>query len=904
MAFGGVTSPVFVGRDEELAALTDALAGVARGTARCVLIGGEAGMGKSRLVAQAAPGAERHGFRVLRGQCVELGADGMALVPLVEMLRTLARTTDPAELEALLGPARGELSRLLPELDPTAWQAPRPAALSPGQLLELVLGVFERVSARAPLLLVVEDVHWADQSTMELLSFLVRTLRAAPVCLVLTFRSDELHRRHPLRAFLRGWERDPAVRRIQLRSFTGAEVAAQMQSILGTAPDRQLLALVTDRSEGNPFLVEEITAAVRTGEPLRGVPESLRDVLLARVDVLSAPGQQLLRAASAAGRSVPDRLLAAVAGLDEAVLIAALREAVERQFLVVDDRGAGYAFRHALLRHAVYEDMLPGEKLRLHALFAERLSADPELVGEDASLAADLALHWYAALDLPRALGASIEAGRQAAAAYAPAEAQRHFERALEIWPRVDDAEQRAGLDEVGVLRLASDAAHHAGSLTRALAVLDRAAELVGQEGDDRLPELLDRRALVLRSLGRDAEAITVVETALRSLEGKPPSRIRAALLTGLARSLMHVRDPEAARRTAQAAVDVAREVGAGELEADALITLGTAEAYAGDLSRALEALQAGLARATELGIAETALRGYINDSDVLQLAGRHGEALEVAEQGIALAARVGLSRTYGAYLTGNLVESLCRVGRWADGDRAAAEMQANSPEGIFAAGLAQGRAEIAVAAGRYAEAREFVAEARRLLGDSSDDQFRQPLGYVDAELARARGDLAQAGPPSPRPWSTPGPCSAGMRGRWSGSACASRPMPPSGRATCAGRCRPTSRPAPRSSRRWPPSCRPRPLPRWPTGRWSRRSGRGWPATPASRRGRRRSRTAGPSATPICSATRCSGWRRRPSRRGTGTRAPRRCGRRPTWPSGWVPSRWRRRRPRWPGGRG
>jgi DNA-binding CsgD family transcriptional regulator len=258
---------VFVGRGEELAVLTDAVREVGEGQARAVLVGGEAGMGKSRLVAEAAAAAERTGFRVLRGQCVELGADGLALVPLVEALRTLARTTRPDELDALLGPAREELARLLPELAPASWPEPRTAPASTGQLLELVLGVLERVGARSPLLLVVEDVHWADRSTIELLAFLVRTLHAVPVCVLMTYRSDELHRRHPLRPFLRAWERHPAVRTVQLGAFTDLEVAAQMAGILGAEPDPQLLAVVSDRAEGNPFLVEEVVAAVRAGEP-------------------------------------------------------------------------------------------------------------------------------------------------------------------------------------------------------------------------------------------------------------------------------------------------------------------------------------------------------------------------------------------------------------------------------------------------------------------------------------------------------------------------------------------------------------------------------------------------------------------------------------------------------------
>ena len=283
------------------------------------------------------------------------------------------------------------------------------------QLLELVLGTLSRLSGVAPVLFTVEDVHWADRSTLDLTAFLIRSLRNARVLVVVTYRSDELHRRHPLRPLLTSWERDRSIDRIDLRRFDRDEVGAQLHAILGEAPGLAVTETVFDRSGGNAYLVEELAGTVKARGDPADLPPSLADVLLSRVDALTPDAQKLLRTASVAGRAVPDRLLAEVAGLGENELYAALREAVENHLLVVAPDGQGYAFRHALTRDAVYEDMLPGERVRLHAAYGEALERDPGLAAGEAGqagLATALAYHWYAALDLPRALPASIDAGQ------------------------------------------------------------------------------------------------------------------------------------------------------------------------------------------------------------------------------------------------------------------------------------------------------------------------------------------------------------------------------------------------------------------------------------------------------------------------------------------------------------
>src|SRR4051794_953189 len=227
-------SPVFVGRDPELAALIAALDAAVAGEPVVVLVGGEAGVGKTRIVEEAAEGARAAGARVLTGACVELGGEGLPFGPVADALRSLMRVTSHEELDVHLGPARVELARLVPDLDPErSASASPPAEEGKARLLELVLGVIERLASDRPLVFVVEDLHWADRSTLDLVALLVRALRGVPVLVVATFRSDELHRDHPLRPLVTSWERVRSVRRLELERFGRREVAGQLDAIVG-----------------------------------------------------------------------------------------------------------------------------------------------------------------------------------------------------------------------------------------------------------------------------------------------------------------------------------------------------------------------------------------------------------------------------------------------------------------------------------------------------------------------------------------------------------------------------------------------------------------------------------------------------------------------------------------------
>src|SRR3954451_2053933 len=419
-------SPEFVGRETELAQLEGALARARGGEPALALIGGESGVGKSRLVAELMAGALVGGTRVLAGDCVALGDAELPYAPIVAALRSV----DGEEVEAIVGHAAAGLAPLLPQLG--AGDATALGPLAQGRLFELLLALLGGMASEGnALLLVVEDLHWADRSTRDFLSFLIRTARSERIALVATYRTDELHRRHPLRPFLAEAERAPAVTRLAVPRFARTELRAQLEGILGHRPEGRLVDDLFARAEGNPFYSEELLAA---GDHL---PENVRDTLITRIEALSPDAQTVLRMAAAAGPRVRHALLVRALDLPADALVAALREAVVHHLLVHDPATDAYAFQ----REAIIDDLLPGERGPLHAALAHALTEDPALPASG-GVAAALAFHWAAALNLPAAFGASCEAGAEAARLAAFAEANAHFERAAELFDAVP-AEQR-----------------------------------------------------------------------------------------------------------------------------------------------------------------------------------------------------------------------------------------------------------------------------------------------------------------------------------------------------------------------------------------------------------------------------------------------------------------------------
>jgi DNA-binding CsgD family transcriptional regulator/tetratricopeptide (TPR) repeat protein len=733
---GRVASPTFVGRIEELQALEAARVWAADGDPAVVLVGGEAGVGKTRLVAELTSRCAAAGTLMLSGGCVPVGG-GLPYAPIVEALRPLPAELGVDAVLELTGPSWRELARLLPGLGEP--EAGPPGQAAQARLFEVLLGLLARLSEQTPVALMVEDLHWADQSTRDLLAFLVRNLRRERLLVVATYRSDE-PRTDRLGPWLAELDRGGPVQRLELARLDRGETAAQLVGILGAAPPADLVDAIFGRSEGNPFFTEELLSSVRAGTD--ALPPTLRDLLRGRVEALPERSQDLLAAVAVAGRQVPHRLLASVAGLDHRELADALRVVVAHQLLVIRPGEDGYEFRHALLREVVDADLLPGERARLHTAYAQALTERPELAGVAAAvLAAELAVHWDAAGESAQALSARIQAGVAAARAHAFAEAQRHYERALELWEVVPESTQPAELDQVDLLARAAEAAALTGAAQRAVGLVKDALDRVDQAVEP------VRAAVLLARLGNhlwvgadEGGALAVFERAERLLAGAPASAERARVLAAHAYALLLSLRSEEARPRCEEAITVARAVGARAEEARGLRVLAGCLGNLGDGDRAIALGLEARRIAEEVGDGETVMSTYMVVDYALGLLGREREALEDAQQGYQRARELGVERAMGSYVAVNVANSLLDLGRWADCERLARELLAGDSWDGFGRHRILGL--LLTRRGEFGEAREHVEQARRL----SPSFFGGFTWWGPTELALWEGRHEEAG--------------------------------------------------------------------------------------------------------------------------------------------------------------
>ncbi|HEY7075055.1 MAG TPA: AAA family ATPase, partial [Solirubrobacteraceae bacterium] len=568
-----VTSSRFVGRAPELAELEAALADAAAGNPSLAFVAGDSGIGKSRLLSEFLRRARAEGARTLTGDSIELGDGELPYAPLVDALRPLAREHDPV-LEGLAPATRGELGALLPGLGDG-----RPgdgAADAQARLFEALLTLLDELAHERPLVLALEDLHWADRSTRSFLTFLSRSLCGERVLVVATYRADELHRRHPLRPLLAELERDASARRLELRPLARDELAEQLADILGAPPGGDLLQRLWARSEGNPLFTEELLAAGLDGRG--GLPPTLRDALMVRVERLSVPAQDVLRLL-AVGQRLDHALLAEAGGQDSATLREALREAVASHIVVATQDGS-YTFRHALLREVVEDDLLPGERAELHLALAHALERRP---GAGAHLLAGIAHHYLQAGDQAAALSACVRAAAAAESVRAHGEAAAQLERALELWDRVADPEALAGTGRVDLLARAGRAFADAGNPARGEALLEHAVELVDTQAEPhRSAALRDSLARVQWTRNRGEQALSTARAALDLLGADDVSPERASLESWWTHRLMlmgryqkAVRAAERSMQVATAAGDVLSQIRTRGAEGVALIGLG-----------------------------------------------------------------------------------------------------------------------------------------------------------------------------------------------------------------------------------------------------------------------------------------------------------------------------------------
>jgi DNA-binding CsgD family transcriptional regulator len=681
-------SEVLVGREADLAVLRDALKRIRHAEPATVLVGGEAGVGKTRLVEEFCRTLAGEPVRVLTGQCLELGEEGLPFAPFAAALRELVRADGVAVLD---GRAR-EFARLLPELGPP----PEPGDARRGLLFESVGALFERLSQEQPMVLVLEDLHWADRSTRDLIAFLIRSARAPQLLLIGTYRTDELQRGHPLRPFLAELDRVRGVQRHEIDRLDREGTAELLTQLLGVEPKPTTVDAVNERAQGNPFFIEQFATA--SDPACADIPTSLRDLLLARVDLLPEPAQRVLRVAAVGGTSFGHEVLTRVTGMDDGVLESALRAIVAAQLVVFDPDG-GYEFRHALVREAVHDDLLPGEHARLHARYAEAVEAEPSLVAAGRA-PAEIAHHWHAARDHPRALVAAKRAADEAGCRFAFGEQARLLDRVLELWEEVPDAGLQLGIGHLDLLEETALAAIDAGDHPRALS-LTRAAlgDLDGEAEPLRAARLLLRRAKLLRNLAKSNGAEECRE-AERLLTVAETGSARVRLLADLAHIVAGI--------DGDWATEIAREAMTAAADEGDLATLVAAEVAFGEVcagrrlpGEALQSMEAAAERARAAGDVASHSHALVNISDALFALGRYDDSAATAARGVPDADRVGVSRTTGVFLLANHAEALIALGRWDEADARLAEAARHDPPGTLALPWLRLRAWLRLARGR-----------------------------------------------------------------------------------------------------------------------------------------------------------------------------------------------------------
>ncbi|WP_161962251.1 helix-turn-helix transcriptional regulator [Nocardioides speluncae] len=729
-----LVSPLFAGREEELAGLLAAHEASADGTPKITLIGAEAGGGKSRLVREFTARV-RGSARILQGSCLELSEAGLPYAPFAAALRDVVREYGADGVAGLVDEyAARELARLLPTLGVPADDAE--PQLAKARLFEALLRLLERLAEERPVVLVVEDLHWADAGTRDLVAFLVPNLCSTRVQLVTTYRTEDLADGHPLRAMLGRVERLGGVTHAVLARLNRDQVAAQLEGMLGRPADPSVVNEVLARGGGVPLFTESLVDA--DGSLRTELPTSLRDLMLQVVGELPDAAQQVVRAAAVGGTRVSHPLLARVTGLPDAELNAALRAAVGGQVLSRDP--GGYAFRHQLIRAAVEDDLLAGESAGLHRAYAEALTEDPGLEPDDLWAPVGLALHWHGAREPERALTAAWTAAAEAARQLAYPEQVRMLDQVLALWPVAPDAAAAIGVDRGTVLEAAADAACWAADTTRGLELVEEGLRELGPDGDPetRARLLLERAYVRLQVMlpGELDDLREAVEVAAK------PTVVRAEALGQLARTLIRRDECAQARPLATEELALAEQIGEPEYAVEAQVVLARIDARQG--RDVLPALAETVRRARGLDLGGLELMAYAALVEAHTATGAHAAAITTGHEGLRRTAQLGLARFGAANIAQGLAEALTAEGRWDDALAVVDDALALDPTAFGRAQLLVFRGRIAIDRGEVEAAIRVADELRQLIGETPSP-FVLPLAELDIELALAAGDPAGA---------------------------------------------------------------------------------------------------------------------------------------------------------------
>lgn len=720
-----------VGREAESQVVRAVFERSLEGAPVALLVEGEAGIGKSRLLREfASDVANRADVHV--GWCLDLGASRTPFGPLVGMLRSIVSQLGSESVREQLGVGAEALGMLLPELNPT-----ERSQTSPDRVRDAIAALIEIAAERTPQVLIVEDLHWADDSTLAILAFLLRTLSRGRIMLLLSCRSDDVRRGDAVSSFIGESTRARLLDRVQVDRLDTDAARELAEAITGQPLSDAAIERIQSRAEGVPFFIEEIAGC--SAGPL---PGTLRDLLLARFDRLGPEARRVVQVASGADRALSDPAIAALAGLADGRLDDAIREATQSGILIVADDE--YRFRHALLREAVHDDLLPGERARLHRAYAELM--EQQGAGAASGEAAALAYHWQLAQDPRRALAAAITAMSDAKARFAFASAARFGELVLDLWAQVPDAEAVVDVPRLEFLRSLGSVLRNAGDGERALTVVDLAlSEIDPAAVDPRThARLLRDKAYYTMNLGRNG-SVPLLQDSLAVLDGRvDDDRLHASILNQLGSRYMVAGRLDDAIEIATDAEGRGRAAGSDEEMSIAANIRAASLAHLGRVAASHEQYALALARANTTN---AELRYRVNYSDLLGLLGRYRDAVRVAEEGMERAREYGVERTTGAIMTQNMAVPLLEMGEIERVEGMLARELAQATLRIFHAYSTMTRVRVLSWRGRHIEAGEIVREWHPVFAEAGVDERQIWYDEIMMRLsvAESGGDLRTA---------------------------------------------------------------------------------------------------------------------------------------------------------------